>query len=392
MGLADRDYARARPRSGGGRGAGGASGLPGAYPGGFLSGPRNWSITTWLIAICVGVFLIDVALFSAGAVVETSMGIVKRPGFEQAGQREVMKELEFAATIPPGSGWLAHPVIDASRPITGPIPDGVAWVSVRGAAYEVIGEKRFLRYPPLVSIGLFSTGKGFLELEVWRLVLYQFLHADVVHLLFNAIGLFFFGPVIEQHLRSRRTFLGFYLACGMAGALFYLLLNLLGNLLPVQAAALLVHDVYTPLIGASAGVFGVLAASAVVAPKETLYLFFVIPMPMRVAAVLLLGGELWYLITGASNAGGHAAHVGGAIAGLFLIRRPQLVAGFFDDFFPRKRAGAAAATRAERAGRAAAQSDAARVDGLLAKVGKFGEGSLTDEERAFLERVSKSRP
>jgi membrane associated rhomboid family serine protease len=60
-----------------------------------------------------------------------------------------------------------------------------------------------------------ATGlRGF---EFWRFISFQFLHANLSHLLFNMIGLYFFGSIVEQYLGSKR-YLAFYLLCGVAGA------------------------------------------------------------------------------------------------------------------------------------------------------------------------------
>ena len=97
---------------------------------------------------------------------------------------------------------------------------------------------------------------------MWRLIGFQFLHADMLHLMFNMIALYFFGPLIEGVLGGKR-YLAFYLLCGIAGGLMYLLLNLAGyvwvdSLGFVEVPGLLFNAAGTPLIGASAGVFGVL--------------------------------------------------------------------------------------------------------------------------------------
>ena len=58
---------------------------------------------------------------------------------------------------------------------------------------------------PLQAWGHFSTAKGFFQYEVWRLVTFQFLHANFVHLFFNMFGLFIFGGMVEQYLGRRRA-------------------------------------------------------------------------------------------------------------------------------------------------------------------------------------------
>src|SRR5690606_11878394 len=141
------------------------------------------------------------------------------------------------------------------------------------------GEVYVMRF--LESYLHFSTQRAFFwpYIEFWRFIGFQFLHANFSHLLFNMIALYFFGPMVEQYLGSKR-YLAFYLLCGICGALMYLLLNLSGYIVtlmshtPVQIPGLLFNDPSTPLVGASAGIFCVLMAGAFLAPHATVLLFF----------------------------------------------------------------------------------------------------------------------
>jgi membrane associated rhomboid family serine protease len=169
---------------------------------------------------------------------------------------------------------------------------------------------------PLTAWGHFSASTAIAGLQLWRLVSFQFLHANLAHLIFNMIGLYFFGSAVESYLGSRR-FLAFYLWCGIMGAAAYLLFWLLG---------VLVNAPWVPLVGASAGIFGVLAASAIIAPHATVVLLFPpIPVRLRTLAWVLIGIGVATIVFGGPNAGGQAAHLGGAMSGYLLIRRPHLL-------------------------------------------------------------------
>src|SRR5436190_19513544 len=101
-----------------------------------------------------------------------------------------------------------------------------------------------------------------------------------MHLAFNMFVLYTFGPMIESYL-GRRRFLLFYLVCGAMGAGLYLLLWEFGFLHPkvlITGAGDL--SGFTPLVGASAGIFGVLVAGAMVAPDIVVQLL-IPPIPMR---------------------------------------------------------------------------------------------------------------
>jgi len=140
-------------------------------------------------------------------------------------------------------------------------------------------------------------------LQFWRLITYQFLHdpRDILHIFFNMLGLFFLGPTLERHWGSRK-FLIFYLGCGVAGGLFYMLLVALKFL----AAG--------PMVGASGAILGLLAACALLFPHFVVFIFL-FPVPIRVAAIGLTVMYFFFVVTRAENAGGHAAHLAGMAAG-----------------------------------------------------------------------------
>src|SRR5690348_16828059 len=71
--------------------------------------------------------------------------------------------------------------------------------------------------------GCFSADTAIGGLQVWRFITFQFLHFGTWHIFGNMLALYFFGPMIERYLGSKR-YLAFYLICGVAGAVMYLLL------------------------------------------------------------------------------------------------------------------------------------------------------------------------
>lgn len=251
---------------------------------------------------------------------------------------------------------------------------------------------------PLHALGHFSTFLGVFKLEVWRLITFQFLHAGIMHLAFNMLGLYMFGSMVEQYLGSRR-YLAFYLTCGIFGGLSYLLLNLLGyiaqhlgwNSIP----GLLYNASTTPLIGASAGVFGVIVACAYISPHSIVQLLFPpIPMKLRTMAYLYVGIAAATVLFGGKNAGGEAAHLGGAFAGFFLIRNSHWLRDFFDVFSDSRKID----PRHQRPDASSAPPhrrdpfpDNAELDRILAKVRDQGLHSLSDAERTTLRRATERR-
>ncbi len=369
MGLQDREYMRAQP----GRGPG---------VGGFFRVRRTMlSMTTWLIIINVAVFVIDYAVEQSGHGVTTKLGtVVTAPGFKGS-YSELVEN-------PNGS------VVRSSR---GPGVFEVELIDKRTG--ERAGARLFSYMGVFKSLGYFSTVK-ITELEVWRFVTFQFLHANSMHLLMNMVGLFFFGPIAEQYLKSRRLFLAFYLMCGIAGAFLYLLLNLIGWIAVPQGAnvpLVLANQPWLPLVGASAGVFGVLWAAAFLRAKDIMLIFGVIPMQIRVGVILFTVIAFVNLLTGGSNAGGDAAHIGGAIAGAFFIRKPHLLLDFFDEFMgtskrhaPFKKRGGKQPRKTGPARTTEAVHEK-KLNAILDKVKRRGMGALSPGEQRFLERESERR-
>ncbi|HEX5831716.1 MAG TPA: rhomboid family intramembrane serine protease, partial [Gemmatimonadaceae bacterium] len=226
----------------------------------------------------------------------------------------------------------------------------------------------------------------------WTLVTYMFVHspASLMHLLFNMLALFFFGPRVEERLGSR-GFLWLYLVSGLAGAAF--------------------SSLFTPgaaIIGASAAVYGVMLAFARFWPTERIYIWGILPVEARLFVLIMTGLSLYGGFSGGSGVA-HFAHLGGFAGGLFYLL-----------WWERRRPGRAFRKRATQAappppkegwqptrwqpGGDASSTDLARwrgirrdgmhslnkeeLDRILDKINEKGLGSLTPDERAFLERMS----
>lgn len=161
--------------------------------------------------------------------------------------------------------------------------------------------------------GHFSRYLAIEDMQLWRFLTFQFLHGNLHHLAFNMLALYFFGPLVEFYLRPRQ-FLVYFLLCGVGGALFYLVLLMLGWQIGTSRV---------PLVGASAGIFGVLVAAALIAPNAMVYLFGIFPMQLVTLAYFFIIYAVLQVLFRGSNAGGEAAHLGGAAAGVLLMRHPE---------------------------------------------------------------------
>jgi len=169
---------------------------------------------------------------------------------------------------------------------------------------------------PIEQLGYFSYVTAIQHLQVWRFITFQFLHANFTHILFNMFSLYMFGPLIESFL-GRRRFLGFYLLSGIGGGIMYVILLGLGFFGRDPRAAAV------PLVGASAGIFGVLVAAARIAPDATVLIYGSIPMRLKTMAWVLIGLAVFTIFSRGNNAGGEAAHLGGAAVGFLLISNPR---------------------------------------------------------------------
>jgi len=246
-----------------------------------------------------------------------------------------------------------------------------------------------MRVPAWLSphwAGNFNVAQGVFGFELWRWLTYQFLHAGFFHILFNMIGLYFFGPLLEQWWGSKR-FLAFYLLCGVSGALLMSLFVLIapGVIVPAGVDAQSIK-----LVGASGSIFGILAGAATLFPKQRVMLLFPpIPMSMRTMALIFLGIAALSLLAGTRNAGGEAAHLGGALLGFLLVRQPRWL-DWADRFSPGAIQRNVNQGRFERQRKREAAREA-ELDRVLAKVKDKGLQSLSRREKRVLQQATNAR-
>jgi len=153
--------------------------------------------------------------------------------------------------------------------------------------------------------------------RIWVLLTSVFSHNMLFHLAINLIVLLSFGPPMEMLMGGRR-FLAFYLTAGLIASLAH-----------VAVSTLLIGRPEQPALGASGAIAGILVLFAFSFPKAKVLLFFLIPLPAIVAALVFIAIDIWGLIAQIEGGGlpiGHGAHLGGALTGLvyFLTRRRRL--------------------------------------------------------------------
>ena len=143
----------------------------------------------------------------------------------------------------------------------------------------------------------------------WQLVTYGFLHGSPIHLAFNMLALYMFGGPLER-LWGTRPFVLFYFLCVVGAGLMQL--YAVGS--PTGAS-------FTPTIGASGGVMGLLLGFGMMYPNERIMLIFPpIPMPAWLFVILYGLMELYLGLSSRMPTIAHFAHLGGMAAGFVLIQ------------------------------------------------------------------------
>jgi membrane associated rhomboid family serine protease len=181
----------------------------------------------------------------------------------------------------------------------------VQWlIAINVAIYFL--QLTLVRQPDLVAALAFKS-PGDLTQRPWTIVTYMFVHAGFLHLAFNMWMLWLFGPRLEQAW-GQRSFSFYYLLCGLGGWL---------------ADLLIVHN-GTPLLGATAAIFGVMLAYAMRWPDDELRVFPLVFVALKVRWFVVLLAA-WSLIIGVmslqpAEGTAYMAHLGGFAIGWLYMR------------------------------------------------------------------------
>ncbi len=232
--------------------------------------------------------------------------------------------------------------------------------------------------------------------QPWSLVTYMFLHAGLFHLLFNMLWLYSFGQLFLMFF-SARHFRGLYFLGGFCGGLLYMLAY---NVFPYFSSYL--YGSY--LLGASASVIAIVIATAIREPEFRVSLLFFGQVRLKYLALIMIITDLLFVTS--NNAGGHIAHLGGALAGWWFaagLRKGTDVTKWINQAidwllggWKVKRAPKKPKMKVHYGGRTSDYEYNARkkeqdeeVDRILDKLKKSGYGSLTTEEKKRLFDASK---
>ncbi len=239
----------------------------------------------------------------------------------------------------------------------------------------------------------------------WSLITSMFMHEGVFHILFNMLFLYWFGKIVGDLIGDEKI-LPIYLLGGLAGMVAYFLS---ANIMPFGELG----GRYA--LGASAAVMAIVVASGMIAPNYIMHLLFLGAVKLKYIVTALVFIDMISLANNV-NTGGHFAHLGGALFGLFYILRLREgndlavpVNNMIDkirNFFkgtPQKKASrkgprmvyknTSKQARKRAKGSAASdsplQSHQEKIDSILEKIKQSGMESLSEEEKDFLFNASK---
>ena len=146
------------------------------------------------------------------------------------------------------------------------------------------------------------------DFYIWQCVTYSFLHStqSLWHILFNMIALWFLGPELES-MWGKKQFLKYYfiivIGSGLITAIYMF------NFMP-----------HVNTIGASGAIYGLLIAYAILFPNRYIYLYGILPLKVRTAAIIFTGIALYYSININNNSNiSHIAHLSGIIMAFLYL-------------------------------------------------------------------------
>jgi membrane associated rhomboid family serine protease len=223
--------------------------------------------------------------------------------------------------------------------------------------------------------------------QPWSPLTYMFLHTNFLHILFNMLWLYWFGKIFLERLSSS-NFVSVYILGGLVGALFYIL-------------AFNSFSVFQPMalnsyaLGASASVMAIVFAITFLIPEYKVYLVFLGEVKLKYIALFSIVLDLISIPVG--NAGGHIAHLGGALFGFVFIyyyKKGILITKWLETAWeklidstqskPKMKVTYRKTGHSDIDYNTRKVSDQAKVDAILDRISRSGYASLSKEEKEFL--------
>ncbi len=240
-----------------------------------------------------------------------------------------------------------------------------------------------------------------LDGEVWRLLTFAFLHdtGSIMHILMNMLMLFWFGRQVEERLGGKEYLWVYLLSAVLSGVAF------------VGASLLDLHK--GSAIGASGAVTAVLVLAACYNPRQVIYLFLILPVPIWGFIIFSVAIDFFGLVRESKNGIATSAHLGGAAFAFCYYKLHWRIGGWLhwlptwkrgksepslklyseeDEHEPLHARVSAPRPPVPPRPSASRPEDAqleAQADVILEKIARVGMQGLTDSERALLVRASE---
>ena len=227
--------------------------------------------------------------------------------------------------------------------------------------------------------------------QPWSLISYMFLHNGLLHLFFNLIWLHFGGKLFLQYLNPKQLATTYFFGGICGGLLFIILYNYIPAFKLLSANAL--------AVGSSASVYAIMIAIATYVPNYSIQIPFIGFLKLKYIAIFMITMDI--ISIPKENAGGHIAHLGGAIFGyifIMQIRKGKDFSVIFSNFLRKltntfkpksKLKTVHKRPKSDYEFNSAKVNTQKEVDKILEKIANSGYESLTKKEKSILFSASK---
>lgn len=227
--------------------------------------------------------------------------------------------------------------------------------------------RQFLAFPADLSA---------VPLRFYTLASYAFIHADVFHILFNMLWLFWMGQIFIDFLKPRQFHI-VYWGSAIAGALFFALIY---NLVPYFQPSVPVAT----LVGASAAVMGIFTAVVTLVPDYSIRLLLFGEVKLKWLLLIYIFLDLLTTANASSNAGGSLSHLGGALFGFIFIKLLQNGTDLSKVFERKPKLKVVKNEPRKQAKKQTSAPNQEQIDAILDKISKTGYDKLTADEKRIL--------
>ncbi len=164
----------------------------------------------------------------------------------------------------------------------------------------------FPRLMALLSLNVLYVVRGH---AYWQFVTYMFVHGSFSHILFNMLGVFFFGLSVERTIGSKEFLLLYFVSGTLCGIISFFVYMFTGYY-------------FVLLMGASGAIYSLLLAYSVIFPRSTIYIWGIIPVPAPLLIAIYAGIEIASQLLSVKDGVAHMTHLAGfAVAWLYFVVR-----------------------------------------------------------------------